>query len=122
MAVEWKRLKEIPIFATRLSVGVLISPPYVDGVPGPKSSIRMIRIFGAPSARCFVSTRFLYTESSIVNPAVEADGAGGKGSTSCAPAMCANVPPSMRLATVRMAFRFMFISNESFGAEASSIQ
>ena len=27
MAVEWKRLKEIPIFATRSSVGVLISPP-----------------------------------------------------------------------------------------------
>ncbi len=27
MAVEWKRLKETPIFATRSSVGVLISPP-----------------------------------------------------------------------------------------------
>ena len=27
MAVEWKRLYETPIFATRLSVGVLISPP-----------------------------------------------------------------------------------------------
>ena len=59
MAVEWKRLKEIPIFDTRSSVGVWISPPYVEGVPGPTSSIRMIRMFGAPSARCLGSTRFL---------------------------------------------------------------
>ena len=27
MAVEWNRLKETPSFATRSSVGVLISPP-----------------------------------------------------------------------------------------------
>ncbi len=27
MAVEWNRLYEMPLFATRLSVGVLISPP-----------------------------------------------------------------------------------------------
>ena len=27
IAVEWKRLYETPMFATRLSVGVLISPP-----------------------------------------------------------------------------------------------
>src|SRR5208337_4879133 len=52
-------------------------------------------------------------ESFIVSPAVEADGVGGNGRTSCAPAMGAHSAPSTRLATVKMVLRFMFIIRDS---------
>ena len=47
-------------------------------------------MFGVPAARRLGSTRCLWIESCIVSPAVEADGVGGNGRTSCARTVGAN--------------------------------
>ena len=48
-----------------------------------------MRMFGAPAARRLGSTRFLYVELSIVTPAWDPEGAGGKGRTSAPTPWCA---------------------------------
>src|SRR6516164_10641241 len=68
----------------RSRVGVLTSPPKVVGNPGPASSIRTMRMFGAPSRRRRSAGCGLYTDSCMVRLAILPDGLGGNGSTSCA--------------------------------------
>ena len=48
-AVVWKRLYLRPFAARRSAVGVEHGPPNADDAAKPTSSIRTIRMFGAPS-------------------------------------------------------------------------
>ena len=50
-AVVWKLLKRRPALAIRSMVGVGIGPPKVLLAPKPTSSVRMMRMFGAPFGR-----------------------------------------------------------------------
>src|ERR1035438_2379967 len=68
--------------------------------------MRMMRMFGPSAGRRLGSTRFLYVESCIVSPGVEAEGVGGKGRTSCAPAGNATAVPSAKLRAASMVLAF----------------
>jgi hypothetical protein len=83
IAVVWNRLNPIPSPMTRDRVSVLTSPPKVSGRPGPASSMRTTRIFGASFGSLDGTTRWWYSDSCIVRPAMLADGVGGKGRVSC---------------------------------------
>ena len=82
IAVVWKRLYAIPSPLRRSIVFVATSPPSVLGKPGPASSIRTTRMFGASSGSRRGVTRRWYTDSCIVLPATLADGVGGNGKAS----------------------------------------
>src|SRR5690606_1952097 len=53
---------------------------------GPASSISTIKMLGASFGSLCGSTRFLWNESCIESPAVDAEGVGGNGRISCASA------------------------------------
>src|SRR6516162_1543309 len=88
----------------RSRVAVLTSPPKVVGNPGPASSIRTIRMFGAPSLRWRSVGCGLQTDSCMVRLAILPDGLGGNGSTSCALALGAATIRQDRLAASSSAF------------------
>ena len=67
-------------------------------------------MFGAPSASRRGSTRFLWTESFIVSPAVEADGVGGNGRISWAFATGESITASDRPRAVDSPSEFKFIA------------
>ena len=67
----------------RSMVGVLTSPPNVDGRAGPASSIKTMRMFGASGGSRRSASRGWYTDSCMVRPAILPDGVDGNGSDSC---------------------------------------
>jgi Fe-S-cluster-containing dehydrogenase component len=71
----------MPWSASLLSVGVLISPPNVEGCPKPTSSINMISTLGASLRKWLCSGRRWCLESCNLGAATLADGTGGNGRT-----------------------------------------